>query len=246
MKNWPADGLECTVDDNVLYINFNRESALNAFTTKMYAAIGAAVKQAEAVRDIDIVVFSGSGRAFGVGGDITEMVESVEKGDEEALMRFLKNNPAKIISETPLTTIALVDGLCYGGGLIVASVCDIVLASDKAVFCLPEARIGIAEGLSVSALLADLGPRALKYMLYTGRRIDAHEALRIDLVSEVVEGRDLRAYADEVIEAVRSTDRAAREVYKRMIGAQTPKIAYETNLNLGVDLPRLLAVLKRR
>lgn len=243
---WPTDGIACSVDSNVLYITFSRESALNAFTTKMYAAIGVAIKQAEAQADIDIVVLSGSGRAFGVGGDIGEIVESVAKGDEEALMRFLNNNPAKIISETPLVTIALVDGLCYGGGLIIASVCDIVLASDKATFCLPEARIGIAEGLSVSSLLSDLGPRALKYMLYTGRRVCAHEALRIDLVSEVVEGRDLRSYAQEVIEAVRSTDRGAREAYKRMIGAQLPKITYESNLDLGIDLERLASVLKRR
>lgn len=240
---WPADGLQCKVDANVLFVNFDRPDALNAFTAKMYAAIGAAVRMAEEREDIEIIVFSGTGRAFAVGGDISEISKCVENRDEEALMRFLHNNPAKVIAQSPLVTIALVDGLCYGGGLIVASVCDIVLASEKAAFCLPEARIGIAEGLSVSALFPDLGPRALKYLLYTGRRIDAHEALRIDLVSEVVEGDGLLKRGKEVIAAVKSTDRATRQAYMRMIAAAAPEIVYETDLTTELDLDRLRSVL---
>lgn len=214
--------LEYTVKDAVAYIRLNRPEVLNSFTTQLYGEVKNAFRLADADPSVDIVVITGTGRAFGTGGDLQEVLRRMEDTNPLALYAYDDNMPFDTVKHCSKTTIAAVNGICVAGGLAIASACDLQVAVRSAVFGAPEARIGIASSMIPSLLLPKISLSKLKYLLFTAKSITADEAERIGLITEVVDDGALEARVQELIGEIRKTSPNARRLYGEYLNRMLP------------------------
>jgi len=164
-------------------VTLNRPQALNALNEALIAELNEALGGFETDPAIGCTVITGSEKAFAAGADVKEMAEKTYV--EAYLGRFLDGWTR--LSETRKPVIAAVSGFCLGGGLELAMMCDIIIASETARFALPEITLGIMPGAGGTQRLPRLiGKAKAMEMILTGRMIDAAEAERAGLVSRVV------------------------------------------------------------
>lgn len=178
------DILISTPMNGVLKIQLNRPKALNALNTKVLSEVAHALEQATEDKAIRCIVLTGDSRAFAAGADIDELQLAAEgKFPEQQRLAAWK-----AIREFPKPIIAAVNGFALGGGCELMMHADIVIASRLAKFGQPEVNLGIMPGAGGTQRLTRLVGKAvaMKLML-TGEIIGAAEALRIGLISEVVE-----------------------------------------------------------
>ena len=174
-------------------IALNRPDVLNAFTTAMHKALGAALKEARdpAVR---AVVLTGAGRGFCVGQDLTEFREA--PGDIGARLRENYHPNVLAIRALEKPVIAAVNGAAAGAGLSIACACDIRIAADVAAFIPAFINIGLIPDSGGSYFVTRiLGPSRAFEWLASGRKLTAAEAQAWGLVSEVVASNMLAGYA---------------------------------------------------
>jgi enoyl-CoA hydratase len=173
---------------NVGLVTLNRPQALNALNEALIAELNQALGGFEADPAIGCTVITGSEKAFAAGADVKEMAEKTYV--DAYLGRFLDGWTK--LSETRKPVIAAVSGFCLGGGLELAMMCDIVIASETARFALPEITLGIMPGAGGTQRLPRLiGKAKAMEMILTGRMMDASEAERAGLVSRVVAAEKL-------------------------------------------------------
>ncbi len=129
----------------------------------------------------------------------------------------MDNVPFDAVRHSAKPIVSAINGICQGGGLLIAIMSDVAVASDRAVFRAPEIYRGIADTGYASYLPAQIGPARAKDMLFTGRRVTAPEALEWGLVTRVVAHEELLSAATRVLEdCMRGAPRARFEV-KRVI-----------------------------
>ena len=176
-------------------VTMNRPEVRNAQNTQLLTELDEALKTADRDPDVNVIVVAGAGPHFSSGHDLKayvgeapadewhEMRATPEgKFSHERQMYFEK---ALAIRDLTKPTIAMVQGKCIAGGLMVACMCDLIVAADDAVFQNPVLRM---TGAGVESLveIADLSPRKAKEFLWTGDEIDAAEAHRLGMVNRVV------------------------------------------------------------
>jgi enoyl-CoA hydratase/carnithine racemase len=218
--------IESQKRDGAAWIALNRPERLNSFTPESYRLLRDAVRTAEADDDIDIIVISGTGRAFATGADLDALDEALSDPDPTAIFAFGDNFPFETIRDSTKVTIAAVNGLCLGAGMIIAASCDLVLASEGASFSLPEGRVGIADPFAPAALFSKIPTNQLKYLALTGESISARQAHAMGLVTQVVNGDDGEALlnaTETLIDALRRTTPTARRLYKHYIDDLLPR-----------------------
>lgn len=148
-----------------------------------------------------LIIHSELNSGFCAGADLRELysqMQGVEQGEAlHGARNFLERIHAALnrIDASPLTTIAAVHGVTFGGGLELAIVCDLIIADKTARFAFPELRLGLIPGFGgIPRLKRDLGNAVIRDLLLTGRSFNATKAQQIGLVSQVVsEGEALRA-----------------------------------------------------
>lgn len=208
-------------------MTLNRPEARNALTWEMYDAIVEACDQAEADRNVRVLIIRGAGGAFSAGTDISQFKDF----DGAAGVAYEQRLDAVIdrIERLPLITIAEVDGVAAGGGCAIAMVCDLRLCSERAVFGVPVARtLGNCLSITNTARMVDLiGLAAARDLLLTGRLIDAEEARRSGLATEVITAELLSAEvikrADDLATRKRSTVEATKATLRRLRDHRRPK-----------------------
>lgn len=178
------------ISNKVVKISFNRPQALNALNQEMLKELDGIIDKVKKNTDIKYLLFTGCGKAFIAGADITEMKDM---NNNEALeYGRLGSRLFRKIETLDKITIALVNGYCLGGGNELALACDFRFASTNAKFGQPEVTLGITPGFSGSCRLPRLvGLAKAKELLYTGKIIDAQEALAIGLVNRIEESDKL-------------------------------------------------------
>jgi len=173
------------VEGNIANITFNRPNALNAINQEMLNELNLLLDEIKDNIHIQFVVFTGLGKAFIAGADISEMI-NMNPLEASAYGKF-GSEVFRKIERLEKITIAAINGYCLGGGNELAMACCLRVASDKAKFGQPEVSLGIIPGFSGSIRLPRIvGTSKAKELLYTGKIIDANEALAIGLVSSVV------------------------------------------------------------
>jgi enoyl-CoA hydratase len=176
-------------------VTMNRPEVRNAQNTQLLNELDEALHAADRDPDVNVIVIAGAGPHFSSGHDLKAYVGEAPadewherrktpegKFQHERQMYFEK---ALAIRDLTTPTIAMVQGKCIAGGLMVACMCDLIVASDDAVFQNPVLRM-TGAGVEVLAEFADLGPRKAKEFLWTGDEIEATEAHRLGLVNRVV------------------------------------------------------------
>ncbi len=189
------DEISYEVDGHIATVGLNRPEKLNAMTDEMYQAIGAAVRKGEADPNVRCLILRGSGRAFTSGHDL---------GEFAGRQQWRPWRPERFDNgmECAKPTIAAVNGYCLAGGLELALFCDIRIADETAQFGCPEVRWGILHGYGALRLPGLIGGSDAMRLLLTGQFIDAAEAHRIGLVSDVVEPAELLSKAREIAAAI--------------------------------------------
>jgi len=195
---------ECTLyweKDSIAWIMLNRPEVLNALNSKLWREIYENLDRAGKSQKVRAVVITGAGRAFCAGDDIKEI--SNLKTPEEAqnfFWNFAAPTITKIVS-LPKPVIAAVNGLAYGGGCEIAMLCDLVVASQKAMFAVPEALIGAIPPVAAVVGAFIIGRLNVNWMMLTGEPITAEEAKRIGLVNEVVPHEELLSATERLAKA---------------------------------------------
>jgi len=172
------------------------------------------------------VIFHSKQKAgFSAGADLRELYSQAQKMDPASAVtgvrQFLERIHAVLncLDASPLTTIAAVHGVCFGGGFELALACDLIIADKMARFCFPELRLGLIPGFGgIPRLKRDVGNAVVRDLLLTGRSVNATKALAVGLVSQVAaEGEALRvarSAANQVTKFDRATSAAAKAFIK--------------------------------
>jgi enoyl-CoA hydratase len=189
-----ADGkILQSVTDGVGIITFNNPEKRNAMSLEMWEGFGSALTELRDDPDVRVVIMVGAGdKAFVSGADISQFEKT--RHNAEASEEYSRRSAAQraLLADYPKPTIACIRGFCLGGGMQVAMLADIRMASDNGQFGIPAAKLGIAYGYDgLRNLVSLVGPSWARLIMYTGMRIDAAEALRIGLVDRVVADADL-------------------------------------------------------
>lgn len=218
-------GIRSTTVDAVATITIDRPEALNALDPETQDALRGALVAARDDETVRVIVITGAGdRAFSAGADLkktppssTNFAAAWTAADAQAMargayVRYL--NFERLGIWKPM--IAAVNGHCLGGGLEIALQCDLRVASDTASFALPEVRVGSVAGVC-GPLLARAVPAAhAMKLLLTGGRIDAAEALRIGLVSDVWPHDELRERTAELASQIAANAPLSLAATKRL------------------------------
>jgi len=202
-------------EGHLAWCTIDRPSSRNALSPAMYFGIKRAVQLVNQRTEPTALIVTGVGDVFAPGGELRGKVEDpnpvVEQLGTDELLPFeaVRNSAAPVVSA--------VNGICQGGGLIVAMLSDVAVASERATFRAPELLRGIADTGYAAYLPAQVGVANARDLLLTGRRLDAAEALRMGLVARVVPHERLREEAIAAAEAILCTAPEARLHVKRIV-----------------------------
>lgn len=218
--------------DHVAWVTLDRPEVLNAMDTRTHAELAGVWDDAEADDAVRVIVLTGAGdRAFSVGQDLKERARLNEAGGTPTTFggRGQPGHP-RLTERFTLSkpVLARVDGYALGGGFELALACDLIVASDRSVFGLPEVRLGLVPGAGGAFRLARQAPLkvAMGYLL-TGRRIPAPVALELGLVNEVVPAGELDAcvagWVDDLLRSAPLSVRAIKEAVMRSVDLPLPE-----------------------
>jgi len=226
-----------TKEEGIATITLNRPQALNALTPTLQQEWIAAIEDASHDDEVRVLVVTGAGRAFCAGMDLRHQSErgaghftpilSGQSGAESIslspfqIMQHMRENIhglAHKLADLDKPFIGAINGAAVGGGMDFASMCDIRIASEKAKFSMAYVRMGmIPAGGGCYYLPRIVGIAKACELIWTGRMIDAEEALRIGYVSKVVPHDELEAATKELATQLAKGPSVAIRLAKRLI-----------------------------
>lgn len=175
-----------TFEGPVASLAFNRPEKRNAFDQSAWREIPEQIGRAVADPMVRVIVVCGTGGNFAAGADIAEF--NTVFASRESTLHYLSLMSAATasIEAAPLPVVAFVEGLCFGAGVAVALACDVRVAASDARFAITPAKLGLMYSLADTKRVVDaVGASRAKDLLFSGRMVDAHEALSIGLVDVV-------------------------------------------------------------
>ena len=218
-------------EGHVVTVEFNRPDALNAMNTAMGEDLLRCFDALPWDKAVRAVVVTGAGtKAFCVGGDLKErqgMTDEVWRAQH-----VIFEAAAARVVRCPVPVIAAVEGFAMGGGCELAVLCDFIVASETAVFAVPEVTLGIFPGIGGTQLLPRiLGGPVAKEMIFTGRRLKAEEAKAAGLLNHLVPKGQARARATEIATTIAQNGPIAVRQAKKAIA-----YGMETDLDTAMIL----------
>lgn len=221
------------VEDGLGIIRLDRPK-MNALNTQLQREIIAAAAEVTERDDIAAVIVYGGERVFAAGADIKEMADMSysDMADNGVLLQQF----SRAVAAIPKPTVAAITGFALGGGCELALMCDFRIAADNAKLGQPEMLLGVIPGFGGSQRLARLvGPSKAKDLIYSGRFVDAAEALDMGLVDQVVPAAEVldaaRAMMRQYVGGPRLALRAAKEAIDKGL---------EVDLETGLEIERHL------
>lgn len=236
------------VNGPVATVTMNRPEYRNAQNSAMTYALDAAFTRAVDDDQVGVIVLAGAGKHFSAGHDIGTPGRDVDTSFERrAVMwwdhvgkpggdgRYAREMEVYLgmcrrWREIPKPTIAMVQGACIAGGLMLAWVCDMIVAAEDAFFSDPVVRMGI-PGVEYFAHPWVLGPRAAKEFLFTGGRFDARWALERGMVNRVVPRDELHEATYELAAAVATMPRFGLALTKRAVNQAEDQMGMRTGMD---------------
>jgi E-phenylitaconyl-CoA hydratase len=219
-----------TVRDGIAEIRVNRPAKMNAMDRPMYARITELVHEIDSRADVAVAIVTGEGdRAFSAGADLV-LYHSVDDEPESWGPWHPDQWDFGVICTKPL--IAAVNGHALAGGLELALLCDIRIATPNAQFGAAEAKWGLLGAMNTYLLPRTVGSALAMEMLLTGRSIGAEQALAAGLVSRVVELDKLMATAHDIAGAIRDNPAGGIAMTKEL-AARGRNLSFEDHLRLS-------------
>ena len=232
-----------TAEGGLRIITLNRPADLNASTTEMLFAYPKLFEALAQDPEARVAILTGAGRAFSAGGDMNHFVKTLE---DDAFARSVQENARRTIHgfiDLPIPIIAAVNGPAVGWGATMATLCDIVLMSEKSFMAEPHINIGlvVGDGISVSWPLYTSLLRA-KELIFTGDRITPQQAVEFGLANRVVSPDALmteaRALAEKLMKQPREALRETKKIMNRYLHLSA---AQHLDVTLGRQLAATLS-----
>lgn len=214
-------------DAGVVTVTLDRPAKRNALSVALRDAVSDAFDSLAGRDDVKVVILTGAGETFSAGFDLREFERSAAEPDFGPVMWASADRFHRTVAHFPLPIVAAVNGPALAGGFDLAVFCDVRIAATTARFAHPELSFG--EAL-YTPLHDVIGGGLARDLCLTGRSVDAAEALRIGLVSAVVEPADVVAEARRFADLIAG---APREVLVRMKSKIVERAALSGELSLG-------------
>jgi enoyl-CoA hydratase len=203
---------------------------MNALNTRFFNELDELVASVKKDPAVNLMMITGSGKAFVAGADIAEMVNKDQ--EEGTAFSRLGQNTFRSLEELDIPVIAVVNGFALGGGMELTMACDFRIASSKAKFGQPEVNLGLIPGYAGTQRLSRLTNMGTAlYLLMTADMITAEEALRIGLVQKVVEPEALMETSMAIAKNIVSKGPQSVRKLKRVV-----RKGYEMSLEEGSEL----------
>jgi enoyl-CoA hydratase len=205
--------------EHIAWLVLRNPARKNAVRLEMWRAIPEAMAGLAADRDVRVVVVRGDGtEAFASGADIAEFRSHRKDAASAAAYEATTARAFEALLGFEKPLVAMIQGICIGGGLAVAACADLRVAADDVRLALPPARLGLGYHLAgVERVVQLVGPSAAAEMFFTARQYDAAEALRIGLVNQVVARVDLEAYTERYVSEIAANAPLTLRAAKRAI-----------------------------
>jgi enoyl-CoA hydratase/carnithine racemase len=201
---------------HVATVSINNQTRLNSLSSEVIAAFIATMRELALRPELRCVIVTGEGdRSFMGGANLLEL----ESWNPDTARAFLTqvHMMCQVVRDLPVPVIARVNGFCLGAGLEAMAACDMHVASDNAVFGMPEVKIGVPSVVEAALLPQLIGWGRTKVLLYTGDDIDAATALEWGLVERVVPLAQLDAAVEEWVAAIVESGPRAIRLQKELI-----------------------------
>jgi enoyl-CoA hydratase len=220
--------------DRSAWITLNRPEKLNAQSDELRAEMAQALERAGLDDDVHVVVITGSGdQAFSAGADIDEFPT---RQLNDAIVNKARRRPHETIRMLPKPVVAMVNGLALGGGCELVLASDLAIAADTARFGQPEIRVGVIPGCGGTQVLPRLmGEKRAKELIFTGRMMEADEALHYGIVNRVVPAEELRAATEKLVSDLLRNSPAILKIAKLAVNK-----SLDLPLTVGMDYEREL------
>ncbi len=209
-------------EGHLRWVSFNRPAVLNALTRDDIRAATAAVRDLSP--EVRAVIFTGSGRAFSSGVHV-EVFRSLSPPEARAFISEL-GELIGAARRAPVPTLCAINGYCLGGAMELAMACDLRVASDTAVFGMPEIRVGIPSVLDAALLQQHVGLSKAKEVLLTGDLYPVAALQPFGFANKVVPPDELLAAVEDLAQRVAAHSRPALAAQKRL---------FETWQNVGLQ-----------
>lgn len=221
-------------EGHLLIMTLNRPDRLNSMHPPSGFEYERVLDEFQKDPDLWVMILTGEGRAFSAGNDLKFQAEFNPKGT----MPRAKRTISRRFGDTK-PIIAAVNGLAMGGGFETALGCDLIVASENAIFALPEPRVGLmAGGGGLIRLPRLIGEKRAMSMILTGRRVTAQEGFELGFVNEVVKGGNAecvaaaKKWAEQIMECGPLSVRASKQVVQ-----ETAKLSVEEAFEVQNNLP---------
>ncbi|WP_031464312.1 enoyl-CoA hydratase [Sciscionella sediminilitoris] len=240
----------------IAVVTMNRPEYRNAQNSAMTYALDDAFTRAVNDDEVGVIVLAGSGKHFSAGHDIGTPGRDVDQSFERRAVQWWDhvgasggdNRFAREMEvylgmcrrwrELPKPTIAMVQGACIAGGLMLAWVCDLIIASEDAFFADPVLRMGI-PGVEYFAHPWVLGPRGAKEALFTGQRFDAKRAYELGMLSKVVPRAELEERVFETAEQIATMPRFGLALAKKAVNQAEDLMGMRSGMDAAFGLHHL-------
>jgi trans-feruloyl-CoA hydratase/vanillin synthase len=213
--------VDVQVADAVAWVTLNRPEKRNAMNPRMHEEMAALLPTLNDDPAVRVVVITGAGTSFCAGADIKEFFRDLEDQPvrRAQVLETARRWMWESLAQSPKPTIAMINGHCFGGGLLVAMACDIAIAGDRAVFGLPEVNWGHVPGGAASLRTIELmGMRQALYFAMSGENFDAATAAATGLVTRAVDhdalGAQVRALAATLAGKSPAALQTIKEIYR--------------------------------
>ena len=232
--------IDVTDDGGITTITLNRPEKLNALAGHMRRDLAEALEAAGSDRTVNVVVITGVGRAFCSGGDVAAMADLIDRQDADEFSRLLGSARRVVTAIRDMTkpVIASINGPAFGAGFNLALACDLRIASSNATFSQSFAKVGLHPDWGGTYFLPRLvTPNIACEMFLLGRTIDAAEAMRLNIVNQVVSPAELEAATQQLAEQLRAAPpiavaAAKQAVYMSEKADLEEMLRYETEAQL--------------
>jgi enoyl-CoA hydratase/carnithine racemase len=224
--------VRCTRQEHLAWLQIQRPEVMNALSYETLGQLGEHVEALRADPSVRVVLVRGAGEAaFCAGADLKERAHFTERQTRDFVLRI--GDTFAALAELPQPTIAVMNGVAFGGGLELALACDLRVASSSSRMGLTETALAIIPGAGGTQRLPRvIGPARARELILAARRVDAAEALRIGLVNAVAEPAALEACALELAGAIAANGPIAVRAAKEALGYM------EGGASLAVNLVR--------
>jgi enoyl-CoA hydratase/carnithine racemase len=235
------------IEGDTLTVTISRPEKKNAVTADGYHGIKRAAMIVADEPGLSFLVITGSGDTFCAGGDMNAVGNPDRQWD--AFTESYDGTPFETLGKIPKIVVCAVNGTALGGGLVMTLFADLVVASDRARFRVPDLTRGVYEAFVAARLPQRIGTLRANHLVYGNDWIDAQEAERLGLVGKVVPHDSLLSETADLLARVRKTGPVARAAVKREMARALPPVdvtGYWSSIGTTEQIEAFTAFLQKR